>query len=112
MSYDRLENNLNDSHVNKAWFWHQEVAKLRQMQGNCSLRGQSYILCYSIRNMRFRWAILHQSWVQIDFNGLKNNLKDSNVNKAWFWQQEVAKIHQMQENQSLKGSTLHCMLFL
>ena len=74
--------------------------------------GQNHVLCYFIRNMGFRWAILHQSWVNIKFDGLKHNLKDSHVNKAWFWHQEVAKIHQMQENQSLKGSTLHFMLFL
>ena len=38
ISYNGLENNLNDSYDNEAWLWHQEAAKIRQMQGNWSLR--------------------------------------------------------------------------
>ena len=38
ISYKGLENNLNDYHANKSRIWHQEVAKMRQMQGNRSLR--------------------------------------------------------------------------
>ena len=30
-SYGGLENNLDDSHGKKAWFWHQEGGKMRQI---------------------------------------------------------------------------------
>ena len=33
------------------------------------------------RNMELRWPILHQSWVQIGFVGLENNLDDLHINK-------------------------------
>ena len=37
--YNDLEKELYDFHVNKAWFWHQEGAKIYQMQGNWCLMG-------------------------------------------------------------------------
>ena len=37
--YNDLEKKLYDSHVNKAWFWHQEGAKIYQMKGNWCLMG-------------------------------------------------------------------------
>ena len=72
--------------------------------------GQNHVLCYFIRNMGFRWPILHQSWVQISYDGLENNLDDSHVNKAWFWHQEGAKIWQMQGNWYLRRSKSRFML--
>ena len=65
--------------------------------------GQNHVLCYFIRNMGFRWPILHQSWVQISYDGLENNLNDSHFKKAWFWHQKGAKIRQIQGNLSLRG---------
>ena len=85
ISYNVLVNNLNDPHVNKAWFWHQEVAKIGQMQRNWSLRGQNHVLCYFIRNMWFRGHLFYQSRVQISYDGLENNLYDFHSNKAWIW---------------------------
>ena len=75
--------------------------------------GQNHVLCYFIRNMGFKWPILHQSWVHINYDGLENNLNDSHVNKAWFWHwhQKGAKICQMQENWYLRGSKLPFMQF-
>ena len=57
ISYDWLENKLNDFYCKKAWFWHQEVAKIRQMQGNWSLRGSKscFILFYQKYGI-FYWA--------------------------------------------------------
>ena len=110
ISYDGLENNLNESHVKKAWFWHQEGAKIRQFQGNWSLRGSKSRFMLFMKNLVLRWLILHQSWVQISYDGLENNLNESHVKKAWFWHQEGAKIHQFQGNWSLSGSKSRFML--
>ena len=74
--------------------------------------GQNHVLCYFIRNIGFRLSMLHQSWVKISYNGLVNNLNGSYFNKTWFWNQEVAKICQMQGNWSLRGSKSCFMLFL
>ena len=73
--------------------------------------GQNHVLCYFIRNMGFRWPILHQSWVQISYDCLENNLNDSQDNKVWFWHQEGTKIRQMEGNWSLRGSKSRFMLF-
>ena len=73
--------------------------------------GKNHFLCHFIRNIGFKWPILHQSWVQISYNGWENYLDDSRVNKAWFWHQKVAKICQMQGNRSRRGSKLRFMLF-
>ena len=43
--------------------------------------GQNHVLCYFIRNLGLRWPILHQSWVQIDYDFLENNMNDSHVKK-------------------------------
>ena len=56
--------------------------------------------------MWIREPIFHQSWLQISFDGLKNNLNDSDVNKAWIWHKEVAKICQMQGNWFLVDQNL------
>ena len=63
ISYDGLENNLNDSHVNKAWFWHQEGAKICQMQGNWSLsESKSCFLqdldCLYCTNLEYKLVII------------------------------------------------------
>ena len=58
--------------------------------------GKNHFLWHFIRNIGFKWPILHQSWVQISYSGWENYLDDSWVNKAWFWHQKVAKICQMQ----------------
>ena len=39
ISYNGLENNLNDSYANEAWLWHQEGAKICQMEENLAVRG-------------------------------------------------------------------------
>ena len=44
------------------------------------------------RNIGFRWPILHQSWVQIGFVDLENNLDDMHVNMTCLWHQKVAKV--------------------
>ena len=97
-SYDGLENNLNDSHDNKAWFWHQEGAIICQVQEIDLWGGQNHVLCYFVRKMGFRWPILHKSWVQTSHYDLENNLNDFYTNKAWFWNQKVTKIHQNKVN--------------
>ena len=102
---------MNDSDVNKAWIWHQEVAKISKMQEYWSLRGQNHVLCHFIGNMRFRGSKFHQSWVQISYDGLENNFNDYHANKAWIWHQEVAKMHQMQGNWSLWGLKSGFMIF-
>ena len=45
------------------------------------------IMLYAIftRNMGLRWPILHQSWVQIGFVDLENNLDDLHVKKTCLW---------------------------
>ena len=58
------------------------------------LGGQNHVLYYFIRNMVFKWSILHCSWEQISYNCLENNLNGFQVRKAWSWHQEVAKIRQ------------------
>ena len=110
ISYDCSENNLNDSHVNKSWFWHQKGAKIVKCKEIDLWGGQNHVLCYFIRNLILRWPILHQSWVQISYDGLENNLNESHVKKAWFWHQEGAKIRQFQGNWSLRGSKSRFML--
>ena len=57
---------------------------------------------YFIRNMGLRWSILQQSRVQISYDGLKNNLNDSHVRKAWCWHQKGAKVRKIQGNWSLR----------
>ena len=47
---------------------------------------------YFFRNMELRCTILHQSFVQISFVGLENNLSALYANNACFWHQGVAKI--------------------
>ena len=52
--YKDLKKELYDFHVNKAWFWHQEGAKIYQMQGNWCLRGVKitfYPIFSKIRNL-------------------------------------------------------------
>ena len=61
------------------------------MQGNWALRGQNHVLCYFFRNMELICTILHQSFVQISFVGLENNLNALYANNACFRHQEVAK---------------------
>ena len=54
------------------------------------------------KNMGLGWPILHQSWVQIDFVDLENNLDDLQVNKTCLWHQEAAKYIKMQRNWVLR----------
>ena len=78
----------------------------------------SYFLQNFIRNSNQKTILtfnkyrkkFHQSWVQISYDCLENNLNDSYYKKAWFWHQEVAKIRQMQGIWSLKGSKSRFML--
>ena len=72
--------------------------------------GKNHFLCYFIIIMGFRWHLLLQSWVQISYDGLENNLNDSHVNKAGFWHQEGEKIWQMQGNWYLRRSKSRFML--
>ena len=53
--------------------------------------GQNHVLSYFMRNIRFRWPILHQSWVQISYDGLENNMNDSPVKKLDFNTRKVQK---------------------
>ena len=46
------------------------------------LGSQNHVLYYFIRNMVFKWSILHQYWKQISFNCLENNLNVSHVKKG------------------------------
>ena len=81
------------------------------MQGNWALRGQNQVLCYFLRNMELRRTILHQSWVQIDFVDLENNLDDLQVNKTYLWPQKAAKIRHNARKLSFEGSKSCFMLF-
>ena len=45
------------------------------------LGSQNHVLYYFIRNMVFKWSILHQYWKQISFNCLENNSNVSHVKK-------------------------------
>ena len=63
------------------------------------------------RNMGLRWPILHQSWVQIGFVDLENNLDDLHVKKTCLWHQEAAKICQNARKLGFKGSKSYFMLF-
>ena len=74
------------------------------------LGGQNHVLYYFIRNMVFKWSILHCSWEQINYNCLENNLNGSQVRKAWSWHQEVAKYAKMQRNRPLGRSKSRFML--
>ena len=62
--------------------------------------------------MGLRWPILHQSWVQIGFVDLENNLDDLHVKKTCLWHQEAAKIRQNARKLSFEGSKSCFMLFL
>ena len=55
------------------------------------------------RNMGIRWPILHQSWVQIGFVDLENNLDDLHVNKTCLWHQEAAKMRQNARKLTFEG---------
>ena len=88
-----------------------KVQKYIKCKENDVWWGQNHVFCYIFKNMEFRWFMLNQSWVEISYDGLENILNDSHVNKAWFWQQEGAKIRQMQRLWSLRGSKSHLMLF-
>ena len=83
-----------------------KLQKYVKMQGNWVLRGQNHVLCYFFRNMGLGWPILHQSWVQISYVNLENNLDNFHVNKTWFLHQQVAKLHHNARNWALKGSKL------
>ena len=74
------------------------------MQGNWALRGQNHVLCYFSRNMGLKWPILHQSWVQIGFVDLENNLDDMHVNMTCLWHQKVAKVRCNARKLSFEGS--------
>ena len=82
-----IKNNLDDLHVNKAWFWHQEVAedtsKCIQIE---HWRAQNLILCFLFRNIGPHMNL----WVQISYVDLENNLDGLHINKTWFFNQEVA----------------------
>ena len=106
-----MENKLNVSYVNKAWLLHKEVAKICQMQGYWYFRGSKSRFILFIRNMVFKWSILHCSWEQISYNCLENNLNGSQVRKAWSWHQEVAKYAKMQGNWPFGRSKSRFMLF-
>ena len=74
ISYDVLKHNLNDSHVNKSWFDTRKVQKYIKCKEIDDWWGQNHVLCNFIRNMRLRWPILHQSWVQTNYNDLKKDI--------------------------------------
>ena len=97
ISYNCLENNLNGSQVRKVWSWHQKLQNTPKCREIDLWEGQNHVLCYLIRNIGFRWPMLHQSWVHSCCNGLENNLNDYHVNKAWLWHQEVAKYPKCRE---------------
>ena len=63
------------------------------------------------RNMGLRWPILHQSWVQIGFVDLENNLDDLHINKTCLWHLEAAKIRHNTKKLSFEGSKSCFMLF-
>ena len=112
ISFVDLEKNLDDMHVNESCLWHQKVAKICQNARKLSFEGSK--LCFMLffpRNMGLRWPILHQSWVQIDFVDLENNLDDLQVNKTCLWHQEAAKIRQNARKLSFEGSKSCFMLF-
>ena len=111
ISSDGLENKFNDSHVNKDQFQHQEVAKMCQIQVNWSLSGSKSCFMVFLKKYGICMAHIAPILIQISYNGWENYLDDSQVNKAWFWHQKVAKICQMQGNRSLRGSKLRFMLF-
>ena len=81
-----------------------KLQKYIKMQGNWALRVQNHILCYFFRNIGLRWPILHQSWVQISFVDLENNLDDLHVDKTCLWHQKVAKIRHNATKLSFEGS--------
>ena len=87
------------------------LQKYDKMRGNWAKRGQNHILCYFFRNMELRWPILHQSWVQIGFVDLENNLDDLHIKKTCLLHQEAAKIHHNERKSSFKGSKSCFMLF-
>ena len=107
-----LENNLDDLQVNKTCLWHQEAAKIRQNAKKLSFEGsKSCFMLFLFRNIGHRWPILHQSWVQIGFVDLENNLDDMHVNESCLWHQKVAKIRHNVRKLSFEGSKLCFMLF-
>ena len=88
-----------------------KLQKYVKMQGNWVLRGQNHVLCYFFRNIGLRWPILHQSWVQISFVDLENNLDDMHVSDDCLWHQKVAKIRYNVRKLSFEGSKFCFMLF-
>ena len=63
------------------------------------------------KNMGFGWPILHQSWVQIGFIDLENNLDDLHVNEDKFWHQEVAKIRQNTGKSNFEGYNIYNIIY-
>ena len=72
------------------------------------------IMFYAIftRNMGLGWPILRQSWVQIGFIDLENNLDDLKAILYRFWDHEVAKIRHYVRKLSFERSKSCFMLFL
>ena len=88
-----------------------KLQKYVKMQGNWALGVKIMFYAIFFRNLGLRCPILHQSWVQISFVDLENNLYDLHVNKTCLWHQEAAKIRQNARKLSFEGAKSHFMLF-
>ena len=92
-SCNGLKSNLYDSNGYKVWLCYQEVAKIRQMQWNFIFKWFKIMfiaILSEIGNLDGPCCTDPEN----KYNCLENNLNGSQVKKAWYWDQEVAKIHQ------------------